>query len=246
MSKGNYKKKTRSFIKHEKLTIIPAPNRVLIKVTAKQMQDLISKEIVLEDGTKKRLFFEPILFDQGYERRFQQSVSVGEAVGVGVNVQNVEVGDTLILDYLTSNLTDHLIGFFNKDQLISVLAETTYHNTSSVLINGRRAWAKGDFDNISMILGVVREDKLIPFDPYIFLEYQSDYLKILSMHGDSIRSKEPVVERVVLGSPDGCIYKCGERIKIKKDDWFDREINGYKIAICFRQDVICKSSIFAL
>ena len=237
---SSYKKRVRQYIKHEKLTIIPAPNRVLIKITKEQIDDLISKEIVKEDGTKSRIFFEPILFDQGYDRRFQQSVSVGMAVGVGDNVRDVQVGDTVILDYLTGNLTDHLIGFFNKDQLVSVVANTTYHKTGSVLINGRQAWAKGDFDVISMILGVVREDKLIPFDPYIFMVYKPDYLKILNVRGEAMRESNAVVEREVIAAPEGCNYKCGSRIMIKKDDWFDREINGHKIAVCFRQDVLCE------
>jgi hypothetical protein len=94
MSKGNYKKKTRSFIKHEKLSIIPAPNRVLIRITKKQIEDLISKEITLEDGTKKKLFLEPIHFQEGFERRFQQNVSVGECIGIGSKVNGVQVGDT--------------------------------------------------------------------------------------------------------------------------------------------------------
>lgn len=237
---SNYKKRVSQFIKHEKLSIIPAPNRVLIRITKQQIEDLISKEIVREDGTKARLFFEPILFDQGYDKRFQQNVSVGEAVGVGCNVRSIKVGDILILDYLIGNLSDHLIGYFNKDQLISVLVDTTYHQTSSVLINGRQAWARGDFDNISMILGLVRGDQLIPFDPYIFMEYKPDYLKILNARGEATRSSEAVVEREVIAASEGSGYKCGDTIFLKKDDWFDREINGHKIAVCFRQDVLCK------
>lgn len=242
MSKGNYKKKVKQFIKHEKLSIIPAPNRVLIKITNQQIEDLISKVITNDKGERVRLFFEPILADQGYDKRFRQNVSVGEAVGVGSNVNGVNVGDTLILDYLSGNLSDHLIGFFNKDQLISVLAETTYHKTNSVLINGRRAWAKGDFDNISLILGSVRGDKLIPFDPYVFVEYESDFLSILNDMGEKVRSTAPVISRTVIASPENCIYKCGDSIKVKRDDWFDREVAGRKIAIVFKNDILCKTN----
>ena len=247
MSKGSYKKRVHGFAKrvdqfarHEKLTIIPAPNRVLIRITKQQIEDLISKVITKDDGTTAKLFFEPIHFDQGYDRKFQQNVSVGEAIGVGSKVEGIEVGDTLILDYLTSNLTDHMIGYFKGDQIISVVANTTYHSTSSVLINGRRAWAEGDFDTISMILGVVRGDKLIPFDPYVFMEYKADYLKILSPRGEAMREDNPVVDREVIASFDGCPYRCGDKILLKKDDWFDREIAGRRIAVCFTSDILCK------
>jgi hypothetical protein len=237
---SNLKKRVSQFVKHEKLSIIPAPNRVLIRITKKQIQDMISKEIVLEDGTKKRLFFEPIHFDEGYERRFQQSVSVGEIIGVGNKVEGIQVGDMAILDYLVSNLVDDCIGYVNGDQLISIIAYTTYHKTSSVMINGRRAWAEGDYDHISRILGLVRGDELIPFDPYIFMEYKPDYLKIVSARGEAMRETTPVVKRTVMSSPDGCIFETGSVIHLGKDDWFDREIAAYRIAVCFKNDVFCK------
>lgn len=249
MSKGNYKnrvhkfaKKVDQFARQEKLTIIPAPDRVLIKITAKQIEDLISKEVTKPDGTKTRLFFEPILFDKSFERSFQQNVSVGECIGVGSNVEGVEVGDIAILDYLATGLLDDTIGWVRGDQIISILAHTTYHESSSVMINGRRAWAKGDYNHISRILGIVRGDELIPFDPYVFMEYKSDYIKILSMRGEAMRSSEAVVTREVIASPEGCIWKCGDKIFLKKDDWFDREINGQKIAVVFKGDILCKQN----
>ena len=238
---SEYKKKTRDWIKHKKVSIIPAPDRLLIRITRKQMDDLISKEIMLDDGTKKRLFFEPILHDPGYERRYRQNVSVGEIIGVGSNVEGVKVSDVVILDYLVSaDETDDLVGFFNKDRVISILAQTTYHKDSALVIHGHAGWLKGDFDNISRILGVVRGDNLIPFDPYVFLEYKSDLLKIVSIHGENIRSKESVYERVVLSVPKNCKYKAGDIIRIKNEDLFEREVNGRTISIAFKNDILCK------
>lgn len=240
MSKGNYINRTRKFIKNEKLSIIPAPDRILIRITNRQIEDLISKVITKDDGTTCRLFFEPILFDEGFDRRFQQNVSVAEVLGVGYEVNNVKAGDWVILDYLVSNISDDFVGVLNGDQLISIVANTTYHQDSAVLINGRQAWKEGDYNTISRILGVVRKDKLIPFDPYVFIEYRSDLMKILNLHGGTIRYDEVAIRREVIASPNECVFKCGDQIRLKKDDWFDREINGRKIAICFKSDILCK------
>src|ERR1700734_1927030 len=127
MSKGNYKKRVHNFAKrvdqfarHEKLSITPAPNRVLIKITKEQMEDLISKEITKPDGTKARLFFEPILFDRSFDRSFQQNVSVGHVIGVGSKVHDVEVGDIAILDYL-ADTEDDTIGWVKGDKIISII-----------------------------------------------------------------------------------------------------------------------------
>lgn len=243
MSKVSYKQRVKKFIRHEKLSIIPAPNRILIRVTKKQIEDLISKEITKEDGTKTRLFFESIHFREGYERRYQQNVSVGEVIGVGINIHDIKVGDIAILDYLVSNLVDDTIGYQRDgSQLISILAHTTYHEESSTLINGRRAWAKGDYNHISRILGLVRGDELIPFDPYVFVEYESDLLHILNDMGERIRSTAVVINRKVIAAPKECIYRCGDKIFMKRDDWFDREVGERRIAICFKQDILCKSN----
>ena len=110
------------------------------------------------------------------------------------------------------------------------------------MINGRRAWAEGDYDHISRILGLVRGDELIPFDPYIFMEYKPDYLKIVSARGEAMRETTPVVQRAVMSSPDGCIFETGSVIHLGKDDWFDREIAAYRIAVCFKNDVFCKTN----
>lgn len=240
--KKTYKERTRALIKREKLSIIPAPNRILIKITQKQIEDLISKIITRDDGTTCRLFFEPIHFDEGFERKFQQNVSIAEVLGVGDDVRGVQVGDTVILDYLVQNVSDDFVGVFNKDQVISIIAHTTYHQDSATLINGRRAWKKGDYDHLSRILGVLRDDRLIPFDPYVFIEYRSDIMKILNVSGGAMRNNETVIERKVIAAPEGCLYRGGDKVFLGKDDWFDREIAGQKIAVCFKADIFCKRS----
>lgn len=239
-NKSGYFKRVNHF--YDRLFITPAPNRLLIRITKQQIEDLISKVITRDDGTKAKLFFEPMRFDEGFERRFQQNVSVGEVIGVGADVMGIQVGDTAILDYLVSNITEDTIGYLNGDQLISIIAATTYHENDAIVVNGRRAWVKGDFDYISRIYGIVREDKLIPFDPYIFLEYKSDVMKILNPRGESVRENTQVIHRNVIAVPEGCGYDCGDRVFMKKDDWFDREIGGHAIAICFRQDILCKAN----
>lgn len=233
--------RARKYVGHKKLSIIPAPNRMLIKITRKQIDDLISKEITLDDGTKKRLFFEPILHAQGYDAAYRQNVSVGEVIGVGNDLDqfDVKVGDVAILDYLASTDDEELVGFFNGDKIISILAETTYYKESATIIHGKAGWLKGDFDNISRILGVVRGDKLMPFDPYVFLEYKSDLLKIVSPHGE-LHSLEKVYERTVLSAREGGDYKCGDVIRIKGDDLFERDVNGSKVSICFKSDILFK------
>jgi hypothetical protein len=51
-------------MKHEKLSIIPAPNRILIRITKQQIEDLISKTITKDDGTKLNYFSNQYIFQR--------------------------------------------------------------------------------------------------------------------------------------------------------------------------------------
>lgn len=224
----------------ERTNIIPAPDRVLIKITKQQIENLTSKEIIRDDGTKARLFLEPD-YEKGYERRFQQNVSAGTIVAVGDNVKGIYTSDVAILDYLSTNDDDILIGWVGGDQLISFIPKTTYHEKSAPpLQDGRRAWVKGDFDHISQLLGIIRNDKIIAFHPYVFLVAKSNLILTVTSSGIMAETKESISEREILSAPKGSPYKDGDKILIKETDMFSRHIRGKEISVVFMQDILCK------
>jgi len=74
------------------------------------------------------------------------------------------------------------------------------------------------------------------------VEYEADLLKILNDIGEKMRSTAPVIIRKVIAAPDGSTFKCGQKIFVKRDDWFYREIGERKISIVFKQDVMCATN----
>lgn len=227
-------------MKKERLSIIPAPDRVLIQISREQIEALTSKEITREDGTKARLFLEPE-FDQGFDRKFQQNVSCAVAVAVGEEISSIYPSDLLILDYLVTAGTDELIGFVNGNQMVSIKVTTTYHDTDAPPMNdGRRGWVKGDYDFLSQVLGVIRNDKIICFPPYIFLVNKTNRILKVLPNGKIVEDIEKISEREVLAAPKGSPYRDGDKILIKETEMFSRHLNGKEVSVCFQADILCK------
>lgn len=229
-------------MKTKQINITPAPDRILVKISKRQAEDLTSKWIVRDDGTKVKLFLEPE-YEKGYDRRWQQNVSVGTILAVGENVENIYPSDIAILDYTSQNDDDILVGFFKGDQIISIVARTTYEQKDAIPdSNGLKAWKKGDFLIMSQVLGVIRNDKVIAFSPYVFLESKSNLIVVVMANGKILETKEDISQRKILSISEETFYSAGDEILIKEEDIFFREIDGNQMSVVFDRDIIGKKN----
>jgi hypothetical protein len=221
------------------LHIKPAPDRVLIRITRAQIDNITSKEIVRDDGKKVRLFREP-KFDKGFDRAFMQNVSVGEVVAVGSRVRTeIFRGDIAILDYLVTNDVDSFVGYFNNDQLVCIHAESTYHEEDALPSQtGRRAWVKGDHDIVSKLLGVIRGDQMIAFDPYVFLEYKPAVIVMGLKNGKVVELPQPIETRTVIAAPEDSFIESGDEVLVKEADIFPRHVNDKEFWVVFQEDIM--------
>lgn len=219
------------------LSIEPAPGKVLVEITLNQLESLTARWIIRDDGKRVKLFTEP-QFDQGFDRKFMQNVSVGKVIGIGSDVTNVSVGDIAIIDYLVTNDTGVLIGYFKNNQVVCVDAESTYHTDDSLPAqNGRKAWVKGDHDITSPILGVIRENKAIAFDPHVFLENKSAVILTVMRDGKLQPAKAPITSRIIISAPEESPLHEGDEVTVREEDIFTREIHGKEMSIVFLEDV---------
>lgn len=226
--------------KKEMLSFIPHPDKVLIKITKQSWDDLFCKWIVRDDGSKCQLFTQ-LEESEGFDRRYGQNVSTGVIVAVGENITDVYPSDTAILGYLISNDIDCLVGFVNGDRIVCIDKHTTYHAfDSKPQIDGRKAFVKGDFDIVSNLIGVVRNDKLLAFDPYVFLVHKSNLIISVLGNGRIKETVETISEREILSAPGTSGYSDGDIILVKEEDIFSRNIGGKDISIVMKQDILLK------
>ena len=230
-------------MKKDILEISPAPDRVLIKITDEQIDSLTSRWIVRDDGTKVKLFTRPE-YKAGFDQRFTQNVSIGTALAVGTDVENVIPGDICIIDYLVTNDLDVFVGYFKNSLVAAVKADTVLHEDDAIPAhNGRKAWVKGDYDTISPIMGIIRDNEIIAFDPYIFLETKSDKIVKVLANGKLVETPDPIATRTVIACPENYALKPGDEVITKTENLFGRYINNKEISIIFKDDILIKKSV---
>lgn len=222
------------------LELEPHPDRVLIKTSKKDHEALFFIWVKKDDGTKVQLFTATEA-DEGFEAKFQQNVSTGRIIAIGKNVEGILPSDLAILDYIVSSDTNNFVGTINGDKMVCLPAKTTYHDKDALpSITMRKAFVKGDVLEVSKILGVVRNDKLIAFDPFIFLVKKESRIMKVGLQGLKWEEDELIVTREVLSAPIESGYKESDNIIIKEHDLFFRKIGGKEISVCFKEDVMGK------
>lgn len=224
-------------MKKETIQIVPHWDKVLIKVSKSNWNSLFSKYITVK-GKKVELFLDT-QEEEGYEKRFQQNVSVGQIVAVGEKVDGLLKGDVAIIDYTVTGNDDALIGFVNGDRVVSIPAYSTYHEEDSPpQMNGRHSYVEGDFDYLAKLLGVIRGGKLIAFSPYVFLKHEDANKLKVSKEGLMYEDVDQIVKREVLASGEDSVCSEGDTILLKESDLFPRVIDGKEISVVFESDII--------
>jgi hypothetical protein len=224
----------------QKVNIEPHPLRVLIKITQHEWSSLFSVKVRRNDGTEVDLFTD-LEEQEGFERKFQQNVSVGTIVAAGTKVTGILKGDVAIIDYLVTGSDDSMVGTVNGNRLVSIIAQTTYHTESALpYVDGKKAWVEGDYDTVSPLLGVVRMGKLIARRPYVFLKYESASQIKVAESGAMYEETEPICTREVLSAHPDSGYKEGDKVVLKEANLFFRLIDGKTISVIFEEDIFCK------
>lgn len=223
----------------ERINLKIHPNRILIKITADQLGDMFSIWIRRDDGKKVQLFTD-VEAQEGFEKRFQQNVSVGTIVAVGSNVKGMLKGDIAIIDYLVTGDDSCLIGFQNGHKMVAIIAKTTYHTKSSPPYqDGRRAWVVGDFDTLSPLLGYIRMGKITACNPYVFLKHESASKMKVSESGEIQEAITEIlcVREVIAAHPDSG-YKDGDKVILKETDLFSRVVDDKEISVIYEKDIL--------
>ena len=214
------------------------PTKVLAKITKGEWDALFSINIKRADGTIAKLFTD-VEENEGYEKRFQDNVSVGTIVAVGSKLKGIQKGDVAILDYLVTGTNDSLVGYHKGHKTVAIPANTTYHTSDSTpQLDGRLTWKKGEFDQISPLLGVVRMKKLYARSPYVFLEYQNPAKLNIAASGVMAEVVDDVCVRRVIGASADSGYKDGDEVYLKEETLFSRQLDGKEISVVFEQDIM--------
>lgn len=231
-------------------------DKVIVRISSKSIENIYSKEITRDDGTKVTLF-KTVPAGQNDDRQSELFVTTGEVINKGPKA-NVKVGDILILSYEVFNDDSKFIDMDGDDKIIWVHSLTTYHdedfvaygnrrkvvdgNKSHVLVKDNLVWKKGEVNELSQVLGIVRGDEVLANDPYVFLNHESAEEEVTTTTGIVYKITQKIITRSVLAvsheSVDRYGIYTGAKVTAKETDTFAVKLADKTLSCINDQDVI--------
>lgn len=149
---------------------------------------------------------------------------------VGAEVDWIKPGDTALISYEIFNDARYLIHKDGKDDVLYMNVNTTYHDKDLIAYQTRRSnrdqpvHYKGDINELSSLLGIMRGNEFIANNPYVFFASQSNKIMKVSESGIIYTETERVIEREIIAvSPKTTeVYglKKGDVVRFKESDSF--------------------------
>lgn len=231
------------------------PNRVIVRFADDDYQNmLLGKPITCDDGSVVQLTIK-----KDWNKQMDASSTVfrrtAEVIQVGSNVDDIEIGDTAIMDYKVDNDESIVVGRDDVGKLVACLGVSKYYKQSTYRYANRLNQkdmlmdAEGSLEGVSDILGVIRNGKLIAKDPYVFLKFQSPKEMKVSSAGiifeEQIKQGEYEVLSVSKRSREKYNIIDGSTVTVTELDTFVIDLpNGQTVLVCNDSDIkLCRDGL---
>ena len=222
---------------------------VLVEITKAAREALFSKKVVTDTGEIVTLF---IADDKQGSAETVEDVSrfvnCGWVLNVGNQIRNVLPGDLALISYICDNDASVIVGYNGEDKVIAVRGLTTRHKDTKI-VKGERgreqtAWSENDYIDLSDVYGVVRGEKVIAIEPFVFLEHESNVVMKVSKSGILHEEQEKILHRKILSVSEETQslfrVKAGDTVVVDDFDIFDIDFAGRKVSCMNDVDIFLK------
>lgn len=237
--------------------------RLLVSLLKEDKLALTEKKIVTNTGEVVN-FCLKALNDYDVDR-WELSLKVGKVIGLSAGCNGYRVGDMVLLDYVVDADEKYFVSEDEAEKIVSVPCHTTFHETAlwahsygrmeydqqTKKVVGYRPHGErntlvadeGDVDELSLVLGVIRGDKLLPNDYYVFCEHEPQTGTELVELADGIigykLNYDTVIKRKVLFAAKGSPVVPGDTIMAKLDSNIEVTLLERKFDVVPIIDVLC-------
>lgn len=211
---------------------------IIIKITNESISDIFSKKIITESGEEKTLVIN-VGAEDDEDRQSTLFTETAIVVSVSSDIHDIIVGDTAIISYELIHDKSKMILSSDEGIFFVINPTTKYHKEESMAFPNIKTpafqlvWEKGEVDELSPLIGVIRNGELIANSPYVFVSDVSD---------NGIMENEELIEATVFSHSDLSkdIYgmSIGERVVLRDLDTFEISIQGKKIVCCNDVDLL--------
>lgn len=228
-------------------------DKIIVSFTNESIESIYQgKEITRDDGSKVRLFIATPAGDDD-DRKATLTVNTAFVTHVSEEVKDIQVGDIAIVNYDLFNSKNNLIEDRGGDGISYWLNSTTiYHDTTHTAYANKKSkrdqivYERGDIDEMSFLLGIVRDQKLIARSPIVFVDHTSNEQEKVTGSGLIYTEKLKTFTRRVLAigeeaSKSKRIVE-GDQVLVADFDVFEIKMDYYgkSIDAIYEQDIIGK------
>lgn len=219
----------------------PIDNKIVVRITNQSIEEIFSHEIVRNDGTTVKICINAPANEE--EDRISTLYASTGIVEIGNDT--IQKGDIAILTYDLFNDQTKILQDDENGRLLLVDPKTTYHEEDNIAFGNRNiprqqiVWMKGEVNEMSQLLGIIRDGKFIVNDPFVLLYYKDeDEEKEEGMF--DIGSE--IIERKVFSISEKSRVKykidIGDEITIREPDIFEVVIRETKFQCCNDSDIL--------
>lgn len=222
------------------------PNRILVEITEED-RDRIFKTIITSTAGQDFFLIKDRQAKEHTDKFYSQTVNMGRVLQVHPDCKQVQEDDIVLFDNMVD--TDPLIVFESSQfRKKVVLQESHSYHTDDYLIppSGKQirpqfVWKKGNLDEMSRILAIYRDGKLICPETYVIADYHDDEQDVKRYVG-VIHDVERigVVARKVKVSSSSSKLQAGEMVMIEANKILTYDFGIHKFDVFFEEDVLLK------
>lgn len=210
-------------------------DKILIRISSELRESIYSKEIVDSKGEKIKLWKAIKEIDQLDERASFLNVQTGIVEDVSRGTSWIKKGDIALINYDVCNSLQRFAYSDGDDNIYWLDVKTTYHEEDEIAWQTQKSkrdqivHIKGDYNELSGLLGVIRGEEIFANCPYVFFKHESEIQTMVSSGGVMYDEDKKIIEREVLAISDESSekygIKVGDRVVLDSYDTFDIKLN---------------------
>lgn len=212
---------------------------IIIRITNQSIDAIFSKKIVTNTGEEKTLSIN-VDADEDDDRKSTLFVETAIVTFVGRDIIGIEKDDIAIISYELINDKSKLIYSSEEEGLYYCITPVTkYHKQENIAFGNQKmpvsqlVWDKGEVDELSPLIGIIRNGELFANAPYVFLTDISE---------EPVYGNEELISAKIFGasetSKEKYSFNEGNEIVVRELDTFEINIDDKKIICCNDIDLL--------
>lgn len=220
-------------------------NRIMVEITEEDRDKIFNQIITSTSGQEFKLIKEIEEKDRGTDKFYSQTVNMGRVLMVADDCKQVKVDDVVLFDNLIDSDEGIIVeqSIFRK-KIVMIESDILHNNDYLIVPNNRTpspkwVWRIGDVEEMSRIVGIYRDGKLLCPKGLVITDHHNDENDIRKYVGIIFDYKKiPVVRRMIRSVPEDSPFKVGQNVLVLAENIMNYDFGPHNFDVFGQDDVL--------